>query len=142
MKNNYSHFGLKDEDQKEYAEAFGENPETFRIEPRKQATIDGYCVGERLLEGIQFIITVHDDGTLSAETPEDAKLYMDDLNEEKWLKKVVEEAKTRDMFEGLDGVEDINLIMDDGRYNFELDEEKNPKQCIPIKINKINFLEL
>ena len=40
------------------------------------------------------------------------------------------------MFEGLDGVEDINLIMDDGRYNFEWDEENSPRRLIPIIITK------
>ena len=117
---NYSHFGVKDEDQVVYAEAMGKiTDHTFKVESRKQAKINGYHVDERLLEGISFIFTVNDDGTLSVETPKSAQDYMDGLNQEKWLKLALGKAKKIDFFEGLDGLEDINLIMTDGFYNFE-----------------------
>ena len=116
---NYSHFGVNDGDQVGYAEAFGENPETFKVEPRKKAKLDGYNISQRLLEGIKFIFTVNDDGTLSVETHKSAQDYMDGLNQEKWLKLALEYAKDRDFFEGLDGLEDINLVMTDGFCNFE-----------------------
>jgi len=119
QENNYSHFGIKDEDQVAYAEAMGKDPNTFKVESRKQAKLDGYYIGDRLLEGIDFIFTVNDDGTLSVETPKESQSYMDNLNEEKWLRMALDYAKSRDFFEGLDGLEDINLVMTNGDYNFE-----------------------
>ena len=117
---NFSHFGLKYDDQKQYAESFGENPETFKVEPRKQAIVDGYHVGNSLLEGIKFIVEVCDDGSLSVQSPKVSEDYMNTLNEKLWLERIIEHAiKHEDMFTGMDGTEDINLIMTDGKYNFE-----------------------
>ena len=114
--NNYSYFGVKDEDQ-----------DNFRIEPRKQAKLDGYRVGERLLEGMHFLLTINDDGRLSVETPQSAKDYMSKLNEERWLKQALDYVKDNDLFEGLDGLEDINLVMTNGEYNFEQHPLPTPK---------------
>lgn len=127
QENNYSHFGIKDEDQVEYAEAMGTDPNTFKVEPRKQAKLDGYSVGERLLEGMHFLLTINDDGTLSVETPQSAKNYMSKLNEERWLKEALDYVKDNDFFEGLDGLEDINLVMTNGEYNFEQHPLPTPK---------------
>ena len=124
---NYSYFRVKDKDQVGYAEAFGENPETFKVEPRKQAKLDGYSVGERLLEGMHFLLTINDDGRLSVETPQSAKDYMSKLNEERWLKQALDYVKDNDLFEGLDGLEDINLVMTNGEYNFEQHPLPTPK---------------
>lgn len=115
---NYSHFGVKDKDQKYFK---------FKVEPRKQAKLDGYSVGERLLEGMHFLLTINDDGRLSVETPQSAKDYMSKLNEERWLKQALDYAKDNDFFEGLDGLEDINLVMTNGEYNFEQHPLPTPK---------------
>ena len=115
---NYSHFGVKDKDQKYFK---------FKVEPRKQAKLDGYSVGERLLEGMHFLLTINDDGRLSVETPQSAKDYMSKLNEERWLKQALDYAKDNDFFEGLDGLEDINLVMTNGQYNFEQHPLPTPK---------------
>ena len=114
--NSYSHFGVKDKDQ-----------DNFKVEPRKQAKLDGYSVGDRLLEGMHFLLTINDDGTLSVETPQSAKDYMSKLNEERWLKQALDYAKDNDFFEGLDGLEDINLVMTNGEYNFEQHPLPTPK---------------
>lgn len=115
---NYSHFGVKDKDQKYFK---------FKVEPRKQAKLDGYSVGERLLEGMHFLLTINDDGRLSVETPQSAKDYMSKLNEERWLKQALDYAKDNDFFEGLDGLEEINLVMTNGQYNFEQHPLPTPK---------------
>jgi len=120
---NYSHFGVKDEDQ-----------DNFKVEPRKQAKLDGYRVGERLLEGMHFLLTINDDGTLSVETPQSAKDYMSKLNEERWLKQALDYAKDNDFFEGLDGLEDINLVMTNGEYNFEQHPLPTPKVIGKVKL--------
>ena len=120
---NYSHFGVKDEDQ-----------DNFKVEPRKQAKLDGYRVGERLLEGMHFLLTINDDGTLSVETPQSAKDYMSKLNEERWLKEALDYAKDNDFFEGLDGLEDINLVMTNGEYNFEQHPLPTPKVIGKVKL--------
>jgi len=122
--NNYSHFGVKDEDQKYF---------NFKMEPRKQAKLDGYSVGDRLLEGMHFLLTINDDGRLSVETPQSAKDYMSKLNEERWLKKALDYAKDNDFFEGLDGIEDINLVMTNGQYNFEQHQLPTPKVIGKVK---------
>ena len=121
---NYSHFGVKDKDQKYFKLLHSDD---FSVEPRKQAKLDGYSVGERLLEGMHFLLTINDDGTLSVETPQSAKDYMSKLNEERWLKQALDYAKDNDFFEGLDGLEDINLVMTNGEYNFEQHPLPTPK---------------
>ncbi len=123
--NNYSYFGVKDKDQKYFK---------FKVEPRKQAKLDGYSVGDRLLEGMHFLLTINDDGTLSVETPQSAKDYMSKLNEERWLKQALDYAKDNDFFEGLDGLEDINLVMTNGEYNFEQHPLPTPKVIGKVKL--------
>tara|TARA_B100000900_G_scaffold139574_1_gene118286 strand:- start:4 stop:414 length:411 start_codon:yes stop_codon:yes gene_type:complete len=129
--NNYSHFGVKDKDQKYFKLLSSED---FTVEPRKQAKLDGYRVGERLLEGMHFLLTINDDGRLSVETPQSAKDYMSKLNEERWLKKALDYAKDNDFFEGLDGLEDINLVMTNGKYNFEKYPLPTPKVIGKVKL--------
>ena len=110
MKNeNFSHFGLSEENQ-------DSNPDN-RIEPSKQAKIDGYGFGDRLLEGVMFIITIQEDGTLKVESNEECADYMKQLNVEYWNEKALEFVLGYDLFEGMNG-EDINLFTKDGIYNF------------------------
>lgn len=122
---NYSHFGVKDKDQKYFK---------FKVEPRKQAKLDGYSVGERLLEGMHFLLTINDDGRLSVETPQSAKDYMSKLNEERWLEQALDYVKDNDFFEGLDGLEEINLVMTNGQYNFEQHPLPTPKVIGKVKL--------
>ena len=134
---NFSHFGLKDEDQEMYAEAFGT---TGKIEPRKQAMIDGYSFGDRLLEGVMFIITIQDDGSLSAEVHPNYAAYFNQLNTQMWLERALENAIVTDMFEGMDGAVDINLVMDDGRYNFEWEaDERRGGPAMGIEITQADI---
>jgi predicted RNA-binding Zn-ribbon protein involved in translation (DUF1610 family) len=48
--------------------------------------VNGYAFGDRLLEGVQFVVTVGPSGAVAvANRAEDAK-YMAGLNAKKWLK--------------------------------------------------------
>jgi hypothetical protein len=98
---------------------FGLKPEHGNIEPTKQAWFDGYSIGDRLLEGVKFICTVLDDGTLSVEVHERHRSYVSDLNEEKWLTRALDYAMKNHMFTGMDGKSDLGLITTDGKYSFE-----------------------
>jgi len=62
------------------------------------AYLDGYAVGDRLLEGVRFEITL-DNGKVKATTHPDAKDYMANLNEKKWLKEAVRTADGYDNLE-------------------------------------------
>ena len=59
-------------------------------------TIDGYEVGDRLLEGVMFIVTVQSNGTLAVKVHPDAQEYFEDLNKEKWLKEIAEHVQEAD----------------------------------------------
>ena len=94
--NNYSYFGVKDKDQKYF---------NFKIEPRKQAKLYGYRVGDRLLEGMHFLLTINDDGRLSVETPQSAKDYISKslISEERWLKQALDVARDMEVGVGRGG---------------------------------------
>jgi len=117
---NFSHFGLKDAGNKDYVNNGGSK----KIEPRKQAMVDGYGFGDRMLENVMFIITIQDDNTLKAEIHPDSASYFEQLNKEMWLKEDIKYAMLTDFFYSMDENEevDLNLIMQDGRYNFEHDK--------------------
>jgi hypothetical protein len=57
--------------------------------------IDGYDIGDRLLEGVMFEIR-QVNGKYTATTRADSKDYMADLNEKKWLKAMREYAAETD----------------------------------------------
>ena len=54
----------------------------------KTAEFDGYSIGDRLLEGLMFQISVQEDGTLKASVKDKDKdkAYFSDFNQEKFLK--------------------------------------------------------
>ena len=123
MKNeNFSHFGVEEEYQKHYDK---------RIEPRKQAKFDGYSFGDRLLEGVMFIATIQDDGTMSVAVDPRHENYFNQLNTTMWLEKALDFAMRNDVFEGMDGVEDINLIMTNGKPNFIYEREQKENKVHP-----------
>ena len=51
------------------------------------AEFDGYNIGERLLEGLMFQITIQPDGTLKASVLEEDEEYFSEMNTIKWLKR-------------------------------------------------------
>ena len=65
---------------------------------QQYATLDGYFIAERLLEGVIFKITVNPSGSrLVAETAPEAEDYMSGLNKKKWLKEAASYAKKDDV---------------------------------------------
>jgi hypothetical protein len=61
------------------------------------AYLDGYAIGDTLLEDVRFEITIVKDKVKATTHPDD-KFYMADLNEKKWLK---EAAKMADGYDNL-----------------------------------------
>ncbi len=56
----------------------------------QSCVIDGYSVGDRLLEGVEFHVEIKD-GKLKVSTPMPHDIeYMKDLNEKRWHKAIIE----------------------------------------------------
>lgn len=125
---NFSHFGIPEE----YQDV------NNRVENSNQAKFDGYSFGDRMLEGVMFVATIEEDKTLSVAIDPDSADYFSDLNEKKWLKEALNFALTNDMFEGMDGTEDVSLLRTDGTMNYE-DQNSKSKAPTPITISKIQF---
>lgn len=60
--------------------------------------LDGYAVGDRLLEGVLFDIHINGQKPTAAVQHRFAS-YFDDLNKEKWLKAMEEHAEEQDIFQ-------------------------------------------
>ena len=60
------------------------------------AILDGYAVGDRLLEGVKFMVTILNDKVIANVHPEDAD-YFKRLNQKKWLKEVRKFAAETDV---------------------------------------------
>ena len=72
-----------------YASKIEHNPyrESNIIEiTEKIFVIDGYCFGDRLLEGVLFEVEFKDDKVTNVKVEEASEDYFDDLNTVKWLK--------------------------------------------------------
>ena len=64
----------------------------------EMAYLDGYAVGDTLLEGVRFEIRIVK-GKVKATTHQDDADYMADLNEKKWLKEATSTATGYDNLE-------------------------------------------
>lgn len=64
----------------------------------EMALLDGYLVGDRLLEGVMFECRQNDDGTFVIQVEESSKPYFSNLNEKKWLEEVCKKAQKYDVF--------------------------------------------
>ena len=111
----FSHF--EDEDGNRYSEA----------------KIDGYNFGDRLLEGVMFVVSIKN-GELSVKVDKDAEEYFSGLNQKKWLEAAKDYALENDIFEGPNG-EELCLMTTDGKLNYE--DIKQPKPT-PVKIQKFS----
>lgn len=58
--------------------------------------LDGYAVGDRLLEGVMFEIRKTPEGYI-ATTQQKSKSYMKNLNERRWLRVMAEHAAETDV---------------------------------------------
>ena len=78
----------------------------------KSAFIDGYPVGDRLLEDVWFKVSVKEDGTLHVEIADSSREYFESFNAKKWLKAMKDFAELTDLFYELDegGGEELELL--------------------------------
>lgn len=71
------------------------------------ALLDGYNVGDRLLEGVMFEIRCINNNIYQAQVTKDCAEYFEDLNKQKWIKAMEEYAAETDVFECPECGEDI-----------------------------------
>lgn len=86
-------------DVQEAHEVYAEHPVCDECGKLEFAVANGYAFGDRLLEGVRFVIRLSADGVVTAETPASDKRYMADLNEAKWLKEAAKFAAETDTLE-------------------------------------------
>ena len=109
----------------------------------KTAEFDGYSIGDRLLEGLMFQISVQEDGTLKASVKEKDKAYFSDFNQEKFLKLAVDYAYENDIFyDPTSGEEcciifETNLVKDINDMSEE-DDETEEDDSTPMTITATN----
>ena len=117
----------------------------------KTAEFDGYSIGDRLLEGLMFQISVQEDGTLKASVKEKDKAYFSDFNQEKFLKLAVDYAYENDIFyEPTSGEEccivfetnSVKDINDMSEEDDETEEDDSTSEVIDIKLSTVNQLDL
>jgi hypothetical protein len=89
----------------------GESDGTFT--PADSGWIDGYCFGDRLLEGVMFRICVGADGRLAAEVGPASAAYFDGLNGKRWLNEAVAYAARLDMFASSETANDDAVVLYD-----------------------------
>jgi NTP pyrophosphatase (non-canonical NTP hydrolase) len=108
IKGNFSHFGLTKEDQKMYGP----------IEPVKQAMLDGCSIGDKLLEGVMFIFTIHDDGGLSVKVRDTEAAYFDQFDSSKFYELALKRARVEDEFDSLDTNSELqySLVTKNNQY--------------------------
>lgn len=104
MQGHFRYFGLNEED------------EDDEIKPRSTMEIDGYHVGDRLLEGVMFKLEVVD-GKLTIDHTPSSKTYFasQGLDSKVWFGRLLEYAIAEDVF----GEDEVSLVMDDDRYAYE-----------------------
>ena len=119
----------------------------------KTAEFDVYSIGDRLLEGLMFQISVQEDGTLKASVKDKDKdkAYFSDFNQEKFLKLAVDYAYENDVFyEPTSGEEccivfetnSVKDINDMSEEDDETEEDDSTSEVIDIKLSTVNQLDL
>ena len=56
----------------------------------KEAAMDGYDMGGRILEGVEFKVSVQEDGSIEVVIADRAREHFETLNPMRWLKEVGE----------------------------------------------------
>jgi hypothetical protein len=76
------------------------------------AIFNGYVVGDRILEGVRFIVKIEDGKLHPTIHPDDAG-YFSTLNQKYWMDKVTEYVQDYDIFSHPQNREDVYLITDE-----------------------------
>jgi hypothetical protein len=95
------------------------------------AQFDGYSIAERMLEGLQFQITIQPDGTLKAWVKPEDEDFFSDFNTTKFLKMAVEYAEENDIFDDPESGEECWLVSE-GNSN------QPQNKPLPIVVQKVN----
>jgi hypothetical protein len=98
------------------------------------AQFDGYSFADRMLEGLQFQITVQADGTLKAWVKPEDEDFFSDFNTTKFLKLAVEYAQGNDSFVDPESGEECWLVSEGGS------NATSTNAPIPIVVQKVNPL--
>lgn len=95
------------------------------IEEVKQAWINGYAVGDRMLEDVYFRIRINEarDDVLVDVHPQ-SKEYFDKLNTKHWLKEIKAYVFENDLFMGDDLMEHEIIL-----YDFDKPPEQQAANC-------------
>lgn len=82
--------------------------EVCTLSPVDKAYLDGYDVGDRLLEGLKFILKVSESGEdIDVSIGSEDEGFFQGLNEKYWLNKVKKSTLEWDLFESKEGEEII-----------------------------------
>ena len=67
--------------------------------PIEYALLDGYLVGDRLLEGVKFKVSIKSGKVIAQPAASDDAEYMRRMNKRRWLKEAAEFAANSDSME-------------------------------------------
>jgi len=99
---------------------------------KKTAYVDGYHFGERLLEGIKFMLEIQDNKLTCTGVAEQDQEYFSTLNEDKWIDACNEYCEDVDIIKCIDCNQDVEVDRDDD-YD-ELDKHVG----LPIKATALS----
>lgn len=85
---------------------------TYELKKVNSAMIDGYSIAERLLEGVRFVLTIHEGGLEVSVHPDDQD-YFEQFNQMKFYKLVLEEAKNEHALMGETVLYDRDKVFSD-----------------------------
>lgn len=97
------------------------------------AQFDGYSIADRMLEGLQFQITIQPDGTLKSWVKPEDEDFFSDFNTTKFLKMAVEYAEGNDSFVDPVSGEECWLVS-------ESNSTQPQNAPVPIVVQKVNPL--
>lgn len=87
----------------------------FETEDEQQldtALFDGYPVGDRILEGVMFVVKIVNGRLKASIHPDDAD-YFETLNSKLWLERVEKYIQDYDVFSHPENGEDVYLVTDE-----------------------------
>lgn len=100
------------------------------LTPAEAGWVDGYSVGDTLLEDVKFKITVNPDNTLNAEVHPYSVKYFSRLNTKMWIQEILDFAEDRDIFDSdPDSEDEYELILYD--HNKPFDRQAAYFDCEP-----------
>lgn len=110
----------------------------FRLElnntltPVEGGWIDGYHVGDRLLENVMFFCSIDPKGKIAVQVRSSDSGYFNNLAKKKWLTAIREYAATNDCFHSTDAGTDDDIVL----YDHDLPPQQQQFCCPnPVVLN-------